>query len=373
MFISSAALQRVMALFVLLALDIQRGASCLAQTVPTSQMTPTPVKREWMADRKLFVEVSTAKAEGAGAYQPAIGWSAENYAIRIGNVIPVKVRIYVIEPKAGETKAEVDFANLKAGRLSIQPQPDPDFTVADAGLLPRGLMPITVGAPAPAVLKLGTAEYKAEVHEVLVYVQTMRIPQPMVFTLEFRYAVKKLATGKGHDWQATRTPGYVLSMSRTADNGTDLSEGNTALAVHEPPIGLAALLILGGSALVLLVVINWAIGFCRERFMTVIEPDPEEIAWRKLFPIYSAARSSRGFAFTEAQVRQLVAIVLAYSGHVSLSADQLERLKFEDDDGPLLFAILYPLMHGVLEVGQPLSDERYGEIVKHIAELIPEP
>ncbi len=370
MFIKSAAPVRVLALIALL---VGASVSCLAQTVPTAQMTPTPTKREWMADRKLFVEVSTGKGEGPAAYEPAAGWSAENYAIRIGNVVPVRVRIYVIEPKAGEAKAEVDFANLKAGRLSIQPQPDPDFTVADASLLPLGVTPLSVAPPKAAVLKVGAVEYKAQVHEIVAYVQTMRIPQPMVFTLEFRYAVKKLASGKGFDWQATRSPAYVLSMSRTADNGTDLSDGNTALAVAEPPVGIAIMLLVAGAALTLLVLINWLIGFVRARANAVIQIDPEMIAWRKLMPLYSAARTGKGFRFTEAQVRQLVAIVLAYSGYVSLSAEQLDRLKFEDDDGQLLYAILYPLMHGVLEVGQPLSDERYGEIVIHIASLIPQP
>lgn len=370
MFIASASFHRVLALFLLFAGACAVG---LAQTVPTVQLTPTPVKREWMADRKLFVEVSTAKPDGEGAYVPAAGWSAENYAIRIGNVIPVRVRVYVIEPKSGETRPEVDFANLKAGRLSIQPQPDSDFILADARLLPRGVQPISVSPPSPAVLKLGGAEYKAEVHEIVAYVQTMRIPQPMLFTLEFRYAVKKMATGKGLDWQATRSPAYVLSMSRTADNGTDLSEGNTALAVSEPPMRLGLLLVIAGSALALLVVADSAIRFARRRARTVITPDPEEIAWGKLRPLLAAARRARGFRFSEAQVRQLVSIVLEYSGHVSLSAEQLDRLQFEDDDGPLLYVILYPLMHGVLEVGQPLSDERYGEIVEHITRLIPQP
>lgn len=351
--------------------------SASAQNTPSPRLTPAAVKRGWFENRRIMVEVKTDSAFMPTAQErrpgaPATFPFGEHFGVRIGNVVPVRINVFVLRPAEGERPILVDFNALKSGRLAIEPTDDMDFKLALPDVLPPGEVPVSMDEPKRITLRVGESDYDADMYEIRLYVQTFRAPQPMRFAVEFAYAAGTIENG-GPDWKRVWTPEYIISMSRTADDGTDLSSGNTAYANQNPPA-------LAGNALLALGIL-WIVTpiafvglralrrhLSKERLL-----DPEEKAWRTIDPVLEKAQSEKGYAFSEAQVRTVVGAVLEYIGKPSIRSDQLASLQYEDDDGELLLSILKPLLAGVLEEGKTLSEERYAELVERIERLIPRP
>lgn len=357
-------------------------SAAFAQTTPPPRLTPAEVKRGWFENRRIMVEVMTDSAfdphkEGLRPGAPATFPFGEHFGIRIGNVVPMRLNIYVLdpEPQTDQRKIEVDFSALKRGSLSIDTNPDPDFKLVSQAVLPAGELPVTVpDAPKPVLLKIGDNEYPADLYEIRLYVATARQPQPMRFAIEFAYAAEEV--NGSPDWKRLWTPEYILSMSRTADDGSDLSAGNTAFADQNPPVNAGLFLVILGTICLVTPLAAIAIRLARSHLTSERRLDPEERAWLKLDPILEAARREDGYEFSEEQVRGVVGAILSYIGKPALSSKQIDTLKYEDDDGELLIGILRPLMEGVLEgklKGEKLSNERYAELIGRVEQLIPRP
>jgi len=364
---------------VLLASWLLTPALALAQNSPPPRLTPAEVKRGWFENRRIMIEVQTDSAfdptaPGLRPGAPATFPFGEHFGIRIGNVVPLRVNVYVLKPAEGQRKIDIDFNPLKAGRLSIDQNPDPDFRLASPEVLPKGERPVTVpNAPKDVVLQLGDNRYEAELYEIRLYVQTMRQPQPMRFAFEFAYAAD-VVNGGAPDWKRIWTPEYILSMSRTADDGSDMSAGNTAFVAQNPPFNGGLFFIVLGTLWVVTPLAFIANRLIRKHLLKERLRDPEEVAWAKLDAIFDAARVDGGYVFTEDQVRHVVGAVLAYIEKPTMTSKDLSKLTYEHDDGELLIAILRPFMEGVLEgklKGEPLSPQRNAEIVERIGVLIP--
>ncbi len=348
-----------------------------AQNTPSPRMTPAAVKRGWFENRRIMVEVKTDSAftpsrEELRPGAPATFPFGEHFGVRIGNVIPVRINVYVLRPGDGERPIVVDFNALKSGRLAIEPTDDMDFKLARPEVLPEGEVPVTVPEGKNVTLKVGDSEYNADMYEIRLYVQTFRAPQPMRFAVEFAYASGVLENG-GPDWKRIWTPEYIISMSRTADDGTDLSSGNTSYATQNPPATAGYLLVALGLLWIVTPIAYIALRAVRNHLSKERLLDPEEKAWRSMDPVLAAAKTEKGYAFNETQVRTIVGAVLEYVEKPSIRSDQLASLQYEDDDGELLLTILKPLLAGVLEEGVALSEERYGELIERIERLIPRP
>jgi hypothetical protein len=347
-----------------------------AQTTPPPRSTPAEVKRGWFENRRIMIEVRTDSAfaptgEGLRQGAPSTFPFGEHFGVRIGNVVPMRVNVFVLKPQNGERKIEVDFNPLKAGRLSIDPDPDPDFRLASAALLPEGESPVSMAAAKDVKLQLGDNEYDAELYEIRLYVQTMRQPQPMRFAIEFAYAASDV--NGAPDWKRIWSPDFILSMSKTADEGSDLSAGNTNYQAQNPPFAAGLFFVILGTIWVITPISFIAIRAIRRRLTSERLLDPEELAWLKLEPIFEDARVENGYSFNETHVRGVVGAVLEYVGKPTLTSRQLEALVYEDDDGELLIAILRPLLEGVMEgkLREPLSAESGARIVERIGQLIP--
>lgn len=353
----------------------------MAQDAPPPRLTPAAVKRGWYEDRRIMIEVMTDSAftphqDGLRPGAPATFPFGERFGIRIGNVVAMRVNVYVLTPKDGQKPIQVDFNPLKAGRLSIDPNPDPDFKLAQPAVLPKGESPVSMSSqPTRVTLNLGDNTYEADLYEIRVYVQTMRQPQPMRFAIEFAYAADTIKDSKNPDWKRIWTPEYILSMSKTADDGPDMSAGNTSFIAQQPPVSAALFLVILGSLCVMTPAAYVAIGYLRRTLNVERLVDPEERAWNRLAPILERTRTAEGYKLTDRDVSSVVGVVLKYIGKPTLASHQLDMLKYEDDDGDLLIDILRPLM-SVLEgktKGQPLSDERYAQLIERVEKLIPKP
>ncbi len=364
-----------------LALTLSLPASrALAQSGPSPRMMPAEIKRAWYEDRRIYIEVMADSAfdpvqEGLRPGAPATFPFGEHFGIRIGNVVPMRARIYILEPQhKGQEPIQINLANLKAGRLFVEPHDDPDFKVCEAEILPAGETPVSIPEkPTPVTLRIGEFEHPAQLYEIRLYVQTMRFPQPISFFFEFRYAAKRIQEGGGWDWQTLTSPDYILSMSKTSDEGFDLSSGNTSAQEYDRPLALPVVLISFGGILVLAPLSLLLMAFARRRFLLARSLDPEERLWRSIGPILNAGKTESGYRFGEDEVRRIVAALLDYIGRPAIRSDQLESLKYEDDDGELLYSILYPLMRGVLEESRELSDERYAQLMERIEKLVARP
>lgn len=345
---------------------------------PPPRSTPAEVKRGWSENRRIMIEVRTESAfkqtaDGLRSGPPATFPYGSHFGIRIGNVVPMRVNVYVLKPEAGQRKIDVDFNALKAGRLTIDSNPDPDFRLVSPSVLPEGESPVSLDGPKDVVLQLGDNSYNAELYEIRIYVQTMRQPQPMRFALEFAYAAEEV-NGQP-DWKRIWTPDYILSMSRTADNGSDMSAGNTSHVPQKPPFAAGMFMLILGTIWVVTPLTFIAVKAIRRKLNYERLLDPEEKAWLKLDPILEAARVPDGYSFTEAQVRGVVGALLEYIDKPTLTSKKLDSLIYEDDDGELLISILRPFMEGVLEGKQrePLSPKRTAELVERIEQVIPRP
>ena len=163
-------------------------------------------------------------------------------------------------------------------------------------------------------------------------------------------------------------------MSKTADEGSDLSAGNTKFEAQHPPFTAGLFLIVLGTIWVVTPLSFIAIKAIRRNLLKERLLDPEEKAWLRLDPIFEAAKVPTGYTFSEAQVRGVVGAVLEYIGKPTLTSRKLDSLIYEDDDGELLISILRTLLEGVMEGklrGQPLSPETGARIVERIGQLIP--
>ncbi len=369
-------------LWVVAALCLTATSPLLAQDAPPPRMTPAAVKRGWFEDRRIMIEVMTDSAftphqDGTRPGAPATFPFGERFGIRIGNVVAMRVNVYVLKPKDGQRAIDVDFNPLKNGRLSIDPNQDPDFKLASPAVLPKGEAPVSMSSqPLPVVLNIGDNQYPADLYEIRVYVQTFRQPQPMRFAIEFAYAAETLKDSNQPDWKRIWTPEYILSMSRTADDGADMSAGNTSYVAQSPPVSAALVFVVLGSLCLVTPAAYLLLGFLRRRLSTERTIDPEERAWNHLTPVLERTARDDGYELEEQDVATIVGAVLEYIDKPALASHQLDSLKYEDSDGELLIEILRPLMEGVLEgklKGAKLSNKRAGELIEMVEKLIPKP
>jgi hypothetical protein len=376
-------MKRSVILSVVAVLAVALSAAAASAQAPSPRVLPADVQRGWYADQRIFIEVMpanvavpfTGSADGSTANSTYP--HSEHFGNRLGDIIAMRVRIYSMEPLAANQRpVQFDFSALKAGRLTIEPDPekDPDWELADPLALAPGDKPISL-PETPLKVLLRTAdgkEHQAELYDILLFVQTKRQPVPMNFWLEFAYAAQVTPNGN-LDWQRLSTPDFLVSASRTADAGRDLRMGNSNAVEQKRPLTLAVIALSFGSLLLLLPPAAMTIRALRKRFRYHRQDDPAETAWAVFAPIQTATRTADGgYALTYEQVAAVVKALKDFAG-ITCGVKQLQERRFEYDDGEELVAVLYPLEHGVLEEGAALSPKRYGELFERIEKLCPKP
>jgi len=369
-------------LLVLALLAFSGGAAQQAQAQQKGRALPNKSQRAWLVKDRLYVEVAVTNAiDPDPTYDPSKAQSfpyGEHFANRLGDVIPIRVRIFAVHPEDDKHQpVALDFNTLKAGRLTKDPDPenDPDWVLADKTALAAGESPLALPEK-PQTVTIRTPDGKdrtADLWDIKLFVQTKRRPDPMLFWLEFAYATETTPNGV-LDWQLASTPDFIISQSKTADNGNDLCMGNTSTISQNPSRVLGLLLCSLGLVLVLVPAGRFLARKLHPLLFRKPLIDKEADTWKALDAVLNGEgkRTTKGYALTQLDVAAVVAAVKGYYGITYGVTDLYER-RFAVDDGEELYKLLYVLEHGVLENGAVLSEEDFGKQVARIDKLVPRP
>lgn len=366
--------------YILLMLALLALAGGEAQAQVRGRALPSKQQRAWLVKDRLYVEVGVVNTvDPDPSADPSVPSSfpyGEHFSNRLGDVIPMRVRIFAVHPADDKhPPVALDFAPLKAGRLTHDPDPenDPDWVLADPKALAAGEKPLMF-PEAPQVVTIRTPDGKdrnADLWDIRLFVQTKRRPDPMLFWMEFAYATEVTPNGS-LDWKVASTPDFIISQSKTADNGNDLSMGNTSTINQNPPKLLAILLCSLGLVLVLVPTGRAVVRIVRPWFSRTVERDPAEKAWSVLGPVLERTRTKEGYALTHRDVEIVVKAVKDFFG-ITYGVTTLKEKRYAVDDGEELYKVLYSLEHGVLENGAKMDEKDFAKQIERIELLVPRP
>lgn len=357
-------------LFLLAALACAGSASAQTETPPAqgpsaAELAPANPARAWFENRRILVEAGSGTDQSRPQYR-----FGRHFGHRIGDIVPVEVRIYVLPPSSPQdAEVQLDFDALAQGSLTLERQQDPDFELVR--------LPGQDGKPGPWVT-ISAAQEKVslkrdETTTVTVYTISMLVrtfrPQPALpLTIQFACATQKRPDGKVWDWKPITSPAFVITRSPTADNGTDLLAGDTS-PQEQAALLLPYLLIFFGGTLLCLPLTLIALYWLRRLFPPRV-PDPEEAAWSEIDSALTAAGQS---GFRQDHARRILVAIKRYAKVESLTAGEVEARSSEFFDGARLAAILTRLEVDVLYRGVDPSSIDSNKLRQDIEQLIPRP
>jgi hypothetical protein len=371
------------------------GASAFAQQPRQPGAVPVADKVfDWfpkeapLKDRRIYVEVEILTESTAhDQYDRLTGQNfryGERFGNKVGNLIPVRFRIFLVKPPAGGEETTVQFAALSANppRLTLLPVPNQDWHVANQAVLPAGEQPVSIVSVPNVVLDWGGKEYQcSQMIQVTALVQTFKDPRfRLNLWLEFTYAMSRLPGG-GPDWRPLETPDFWVDLSSVADPGPQLSTGNTDEVEQLRPVMPAFVLIGVGALFALTPLIYWVTRFARRNLASVQALDPAEQLWRTLKPILSRSivdNNPRLYRISNQDVAAIVTAIGVYvfrTDGVPINAWTVEELLERQDeiaDGEQWYALLKPLKRRVVQLGKRLTPEAYGRIIAQIRQVCPE-
>jgi hypothetical protein len=382
-----------------------------AQGVQGSKAVPSAIQRQWIANERIYMEVFVDNTQRPGNNPEAPRSSVshgEHYGNRLGDVIPMRIRIFCIMPNkdagaavvapapsaTGNTPLPViklDFAALKQGRLTIDQDPDndPDWVFAKKESLGANESPLEM-PEVPTVVTIVTPDGQkrdAELWDLRLFVQTKRRPEPMLFWMEFNYCAELNANGQ-KEFKRADTPDFIVSGSYTGDKGRDLEIGDTGVVDVERPLNLALLLAGVGATMILLPL---GLIIVRAAQRALAKPASQAVTpaqvWAVIDPILEApgVKTEAGYCLDPDDVLKIVVTFKQYIGFNG-TASQFKGMIGEFDNGELIYKVLDNLQYRVLEQEQisdarkaaghsspGLSDKRYGQLIAVIEQLIPRP
>lgn len=217
-----------------------------------------------------------------------------HYGYRIGN----EVKLTVVVLAAPDVK--MDFDDLKKHILVAG---GADFELIDYRIT-------------PASTREGLNAWKIEL-TLQSMLDTASNPG-IIFLMDFRYAVDFLPDGKTLNWKTARTPDFIISTSRTADNATDMQEGDMDL-VSERISWLTWPLLLLGTALLCWYPWILAVRWTRSQ----LQPQAvgaNELAWRDF---REAIAAGNRFGYTVNHYRQIAVALRRYFSVEAMTMSEL--------------------------------------------------
>lgn len=385
-------MKRYMTLFAcLVALALAESSAFAQQQPPPRQPGNTPVPEkvfDWLPhevplkDRRIYVEteiVTQTSDHYAGTTFPY----GERFGNKVGNVIPVRFRIYLLKPKEGQQEIQMQFAPLMASppRLTIVPVANPDWQLAHPLALQPGDKPLAIETTPDVTLHWGGKSYEcSQMIEVTALVQTFKDPRyRMNLWLEFTYAATNLPGG-GPDWRPAETADYWVDMSDVSDPGPQLSTGDTSQVGQLRPL-VPGLLLIGVGGIFLAPLVMLATKAARQRLAVVSRLDPAEELWHTLKPLLAATRlegEEELYRFSQEQARAIVTACGAYilrTDEVNVEAwtvEEMEERQDEITDGEAWLSVFKPLKRKVVQLGKKLTPASYARIVDRIRAICPE-
>lgn len=341
-----------------------------------------------LKDRRIYVEAEILTEANANDYYGRLTGQkfryGERFGNKVGNLIPVRFRIFLVKPPEGGEETAVQLTGLASNppRLTIQPVPNPDWHVANQAVLPTGEDPVSIVSVPNVVLEWGGREFEcSRMIQVTALVQTFKDPRfRLNLWLELTYAMSRLPGG-GPDWRPLETPDLWVDLSSVADPGPQLSTGNTDAVAQLTPV-LPALVLIGiGSIFALTPLVFWSMRFARRYLASVNALDPAEEFWRTLKPILVRSmvdNNPKLYKISNADVAAIVTAIGVYvfrTDGVAINAWTVEEVYERQDeisDGEQWFKLLKPLKRTVVQLGKRLTPQAYGKIVSRIRRICPE-
>jgi hypothetical protein len=377
----------------LLLLGLVTAMTALPGTAMAQAPNTGPVPDEvdgWYENGRLYVNLTimndTRRDDIDDAVDKALGMPrralhGERFGNRIGTVVPVRIRYFVLDAKEGEKPLKLDISQLKASppRLTFTPAPNGDNWIFANPLSVKGWEPLQV-VSMPAVLPWGGHEFQTQMTQINCLVQTAkkdtnspnteRIP----FWMEFKYAIDDLPGSGGPDWKAVNTPSWVIDMSPTADPGPQLSLGDLTYWKQDRPVVLGLVLIGLSVFAVSWVLVRRGLPALRGLVPGGVMDASEEL-WRTLNPILERTKVEGGYEFNKRTARAVLDACLTYISHgtdVNVKAFSYEQFTEEQHsykDGALWRDVLTTLKAAGMglngKAGQ-IKPARAAELVKRI-------
>lgn len=375
------------------------GGTALAQGQPqrpTPQPGDVPVPDKvfgWFENQRIFTQTEIINSHmqpdeydtsGGGTYR-----FGERFGNRVGSLIPVRFRIYLLKPGDGERAIETDFASLREAqpRLTILNHENADWWVASREVPGPGESPVTIREFPNARLSWGGKIHEcSKMVEITAVVQTFKDPRyRMNLWLEFTYATGELPGG-GLDWKPLETPDYWVDLSRTADPGNDLSLGNRNPVPPARPAALAWSLIFAGSFIGLSILTFRLTRYLRHNFGGLRSLDDQERLWSVLSAILaeravSVEGAREAYALTTPDIVCILEAVNDYinateENTVNVHAWTLEeftRRVMHIKDGTRWMHVIEPLRNVAGGASEALLPDRYGRIIATVREICPQP
>ncbi len=278
-----------------------------------------------------------------GKIQILLG-NSRHFGNRIGDHIPITILI------ATQENVQLDFTSLKQGQLGVDGS---DFELVS-----------------PAKVR-SQKQDKVIIYRIDLMVRTWVPKDAVIFTLDLRYATEMTPDGKTPNWKVFTTPDFVVSRSRTADNGEELLEGDLEKKTPGQPWATYPLLVMG-----IFLVLLWP-GLAVVKFINRIRPrrvlPPRTAAWRVFDRVFKDAKAN---GFTPEHYKQILAAVRRYlsatKGVPIEPATFLEIQDRLDKDVELnLIESVLTRCERVIYAGEKLSDDENRALTKEIEKLVP--
>ncbi len=229
--------------------------------------------------------------------------SASSFGNRIGDVIPVNVRI------VADSSITIDFTSLMQGILSF-----------------RHPSQVKLALEQPVTVNTDTASMAGKT----VYLVQLRLqnflPIPVTFSMDLHYQVNGQSAANR---KMLTSPDFVLTNSLTADDGQYLLEGDLTEAPVRQPWAMRPLLIV--ALVLILAPVVYLLRRWYKRSRPSYIPSAVEAAWKVLTPVF--AQCKLGFSVNQVSLIEQAVRVYLKEEYVDIhSLTRQEIVKLMDAD-----------------------------------------
>ncbi len=237
----------------------------------------------------------------------------QQFANHIGDVVEINVWIWL------DPSTTIDFQSLQSGVLKFD-----------------GTRAFQLAADRPVQI-FTRPDDGLTLYTLVLRVQTFVPRQTVPFSLDLRYATGLADDTNSPDWQVLTTPDYLVTTSRTLDNGTQMQEGNMQQAQSHtlllvPLLGLG---LLSSWAFVALSYLReWLNRPGRARTARI---DPYAAAW-ETFERHFAASNPNGF--DKEDMRRIGECLHVFLHTKSCTRTEVEQAYHDDPRLPSISAAL---------------------------------
>ncbi len=268
--------------------------------------------------------------------------SSRHFGYRIGDILPLSILVLA------DQDVRLNFDAIERGVLSADGS---DFEVVE-----------------PAKARLVQQASGRNIYRIDLTLRSFVMKPGIVFDAQLLYALDMIPNSLLPNWKRLTTPDFVVTTSRTADNGTSLLEGDMSRGENRISWFTWPLAVLGGSLFLLwpsLLVLSLL-----KRVRPGRALSREEAAWQVLDRVFRQGKRS---GFSVGHYKKIAAALRRY---LEVEAETLEEVIAElRDRHPQIDVVKSALSRceDVLFREQVLDDEDNEELQRELKQLIPLP